>query len=581
MADIILKVAFPYRDERLFPPGWRSFSQEYWSVQSIELVKEIILINAIEEPCTVEIVLVNDLAQTTIEITAIFQLEITNEIILLENIDGEQTTEIILVNDLAQTTVEITAIFQLEITNEIISYNFFNDEITKEIIAVNYLSAEKIKEIICLNDLEATEIATKEIICLNRLEESVSLERYSHTIRVFLDDSLINDYIKDWSIGISESSYVHSITVNFVNSVLFSQCDPSVNIKTKRIKLVIDTIEFQFLLEKRDVKRSPTIGEFGIWGRSLIAILDLPYAVPIIDKDIVQDPDTDEWYCPDDANYVPHIWQTGDRLASEIMNTVIKPPFTTVDFSLDFRLNDYLVRKGALSVNNSSPIKIVDQLASSIGGRVRTTLTDRVVVKYYKFNITGTQVATYTDLENIFQLDEKLSFPQGYNRILVKGWEDPLTESSIGLKIELDSVLNDEKTTFYFGEEIWIRVYRSPFALTYSKKCSLGTLYSETTSEITTITEEKAVFMGASLQLSYPINSITMIQRYNCETLIPSQYSYTQGYDFITSEDSQIQDEPVVITYTTKSDLYKLVVDQPCDPLPWREILSQITIRQT
>ena len=542
MTDIILKVAFPYRDERLYPTEWRSFSQEYISINMVELTKEVISKFAIEEP---------------------------------------HTAEVILVNDLAHITTEVICVFQLEITNEIIGVNYIADETTREVIGINYLSTEKTREIIAINDLLETEIATEEIICLNSLRDTVSFEEYSPTVNLFLNDSLISEYIKDWSITISEDSYVHSININFVDYTLFSQCDPSVNIGTRRIKFVIDTIEFQFLLEKRDVQRNPSTGEFGIWGRSLIATLDLPYAVPIIDKDITQDPDTGEWSCPDDATYVPHIWQTGDRLASEIMDVVIKSPFTTVDFSLDFRLNDYLVKKGALSVSNASPIKVVNQLAAAIGGHVRTDLLDKVIVKSSKFNVSGTEVATYTDTENILQLAEELSFPDGYNKILVRGWEDPLEEGSVGIKIELDAELNDDETTFYFGEEIWIRIYVSPFTLVYSTPtCSLGTLYEHTLAEVTTITEEKAVFIGGSMQLAYPINSITSIQKYDCISLTSSQYSFTQGFDFVTSEDSDIQDEPVVVTYTTKSDLYKLIVDQPCDPLPWNEVLSKIIAKQ-
>lgn len=543
MSNIILKVAFPYRDERLYFSGWKSCSYEYLSINQIDLAQEVTAKFAIEEP---------------------------------------HASEIILINDLAQTTKEITCIVQLEITQEITSLNYLADENTKEIIGINYLSEEKTAETYCINDIYENEVVTKELICLNSLRDAVSFERYSHAINVFLDDSLVTSEIKSWSIKISEDSYVNSISIVFVGPSLFSQCDPAVTIGTRRIKLIIDSIEFQFLLEKRTVQRDSSTGEFSVWGRSLVALLDLPYAIPIIDKDIVQNVTTGEWSCPNDSGYIPHIWQTGNRLASEIMDAVIKPPFTTVSFSLDFRLNDYIVKKGALSVNNSSPINVVNQLAGAIGGHVRTNLLDKVVTKYYKFDTLGTEVATYVDTENILQLDEQLDFPDGYNRILIKGWEDPLEESSVGLKIELDSELNEKDSVFYFGEEIWIRVYTSPFSLAYTfPTCSLGTIYEVTLNEIKTITEEKAVFVGGSMQLSYPINTITTIQKYDCTILTDSQYSFVEGYDYVTSEDLiAIEDEPVTITYTTKSDLYKLVVNQPCDPLPWDEVFSKIIINQ-
>ena len=542
MEDLILKVAYPYRDERLFPSGWRSFSNECWIINNIELTKEIIIWNAIEQPRTTEITIVNDLGYSVADITIINQLEITSEVILLNSI---------------------------------------NDEITTEITIVNGLMTDKFNEIVLINDIQQNDIATKEIILLNSLREAVNFEKYSHSVSIFIDNFIINDYVKNWAIKISEDSYVHSFNISFVNYDLFSLCNPLTNIKTQRVKFIIDeTIQFQFLLEKRDVSRQSFSGEFSIWGRSLIALLDLPYAIPITDKDVVQDQTTGVWSCLDDPSYVPHIWQIRDCLASEIIDNVIKPPFTTNSFSLNFLLNDYVVRKGALSVNNSSPIQVVNQLSSAIGGRVRTDLNDKVVVKYYKYNTLGTELIEYTDTENILQLDENISFPEGYNKILVKGWEDPLEEKSIGLKIELDNALNEGKLEFVFGEEIWIRVYCSPFTTTYSISCSLGSLYSEQTGQITSVSEELGTFIGSSMQLSYPIYSISQIQRYSCDVLTSDQYSFTQGYDFINSEDSDIQDEPVIINYSTKSDLYKLVVDQPCDPLPWNEVLSMITIKQ-
>jgi hypothetical protein len=245
-----------------------------------------------------------------------------------------------------------------------------------------------------------------------------------------------------------------------------------------------------------------------------------------------------------------------------------------------FQINDFVVYKGSLVVSNESPIAVVDKLAQIVGGTVRTDLADRVIVKYISFSTAGTNVAEFSGLDNIYVLSESLKYPTGKNRVLVRGYEDPIVEASTNIKLELDEDLNEEKTTFVFGDEIWIRLYRSPFTVDYEIECSLGSFTISSAEVAQTITRESSGFGGKTLTTAYPIDSVTLIERYNCTNIPSSEYSYVSGYNIVNSEGT-IEDEPVLISYTSKYALYKLVVNRPCDPLIFTEVLSQITAKQT
>ena len=534
--NIIIRVGFPYRDERLYPAGWRSFSNE------------IIVLN---------------------------NYDIQSEIIGFNKITGELINDIISINDIIPGIFNtIRSLNVLEMIQEIIGLNSLPDPNQREVISLNILAENHFVTYISSNDIQNFNGPyTSEINALGRLEGDASFEEYTHSVNIFLDGNNITDYIESWQISIDDESYVNSIIIDFADKSYFSNCNPLLDIGEKRIKITLDSNDYEFLLERRNLSRDPNVGSFSIWGRSLIAILDVPYAIPITDKVVVEEDGV--WYCPDDDSYVPHIWQTQDRLASEIIENVIGG-----DFNLVMEADDFIVKSETFVVSNETPIEIVNRLVSVIGAYVRTDFSDNVIVRYYRYDVTGTSQVTFTDLEHILLLSERVSFPQGYNRILIRGPVDPLTDQSIGLEIELDEVLNDNKTTFEFGDDIWFKVYRSPFSVTYSIGSSLGTVVLINSDVQDIITRESSGFSGKTLQTNKPINAVTSIERYDCSGLSSSEYSFEQGYKIITSE-STIEDEPVLISYISKYNLYKLVVNQPCDPLVYDEVISRIIAEQT
>lgn len=532
---VIIRVAYPYLDERLYPAGWRSFNNEIIALNHYYIQSEIVGLNKIVDEITNEIISVNDI------------------------IPGVFNT--------------VRSLNVLEMIQEVIGLNSLPDPNQKEVISLNILAEEHFIDCISQNDIqEYNGPYTLEINVLNRLEEDASFEEYTHSINIFLDGSNITDSVERWQISIDNESYINSVTIDFADKSHFSNCNPLLNIGEKRIKITLDNNDYEFLLERRNLSRDPSSGNFGIWGRSFIATLDTPYAVPITDKVVVED--NGIWFCPDDDSYIPHIWQTQDRLASEIIENVIGN-----DFSLTMEIDDFIVKREIFVVSSETPIEVVNRLASVVGAYVRTDLNDNVIVRYHKYDVIGTSQATFTDLENILLLNERVSFPQGYNKILIRGPMDSLTDQSIGLGIVLDEVLNNNKTTFEFGDDIWFRVYKSPFSITYSIGSSLGTVLLSSLDVQDIISRESSGFSGKTLKTNRPINSITFIERYDCSILDASDYSFEQGYKIVTSE-SAIQDEPVLISYISKYDLYKLTVDQPCDPLIFDEVISRIVVEQ-
>ena len=532
---IIIRVGFPYLDERLYPAGWRSFNVEIIGLNSYYIQVEIIGLNKIVDELINEIVSVNDI------------------------IPGVFNT--------------IRSLNVLEMMQEVIALNSFPEPNQKEVISLAILAEEYFVNCISHNEIQGYNGPyISEINVLNRLEGDPSFEEDSHSSFLFINESNVTDNIESWQISIDSDSYVNSATINFLDKSNFSNCDPLLNIGEKRLKIILDGDDYEFLLERRNLSRDPKSGNFSIWGRSSVALLDVPYAIPITDKEVIEE--NGNWICPDDDSYIPHIWQTQDRLASEIMENVIS------DFNLVLEIDDFIVKKEVFVVSNETPIEIVNRLASIVGAYVRTDFNDNVIVRYRDYNVIGVSQAIFTDLENILLLNEVISFPQGYNKILIRGPIDPLTDQSIGLQIVLDSVLNGDKTEFEFGDDIWFRVYKSPFTVTYSIDSSLGTV-SLTNSDVQDIiSRESSGFSGKTLQADKPINSITSIERYDCSNLSSSDYSFEQGYKIVTSE-SAIEDEPVLISYISKYDLCKLVVNQPCDPLDFDEVISRIVVEQT
>jgi len=515
MSNIILRKPYGYQEEFLYPSGWRSFGSEIIGINTFEVINEVIGINKLYDGLIKEIIGISDLT--------------------------------------SQFFVDIVGINNLDLAIEIISLNNLYASSEQEIISINTLATEFTPEIIVVNDLQSfLGPYTNEVYGVNRLGSGTFTE-FSYSVSFFIDNVDVSKYVQDWRINMSGANYVNDFTVTFFDKNFFSQCDPFINLGTKRFRIRVDDLNYYFLMEKRSLKRDSTSGKFTVWGRSYICTLDLPYAIPITDKEVEQD-SNGTWYSPSDASYVPNIWQTADRMASEIIDNVVGAGYT-----IDFQIDDFTVKRGSIVASSQSPISIVNSLVGIVGAYISTDILDKVIVKYFKFDEIGTVQATFTDIENILMLDEKLDFPTGYNKILVEGFAEE-GETSFEIEIELDSTLNDDMTKFLFEEDIYFRIYRSPLDLEYTLSSSLGTITAISTSNSETITKELSGFTDQSMTLEKPIYSITAITDYTYEAVSPTYYSFTQGFKTVTSLNSSLKDEPVMVEYITQYDLYKINV---------------------
>ncbi len=544
---MIIRQPYPTFDERLYSSGWRGFFVDIIAVTTFEITAEIISLQKMTDPVTIEIISILDITSAVT-----FKMSFHNN---------------------------------LEVSLEIDGVNHLLEAIIKEIVSINILSKEYTVEIISRNDLLIyNNIYTSEVVGLNRIESinpTYPFTEYTYTIILLVDDVIISNHVTDWQITIDEDSYVNSVIINFADNYLFSLCNPTSKFGKERIKIIIDDIAYQFLLERRHFREEPGDYTFGIWGRSKIALLDAPYAQPINDKEVDYDSASFSWYSPDDDEYSPYIWQTADRTASKIIQAVAP------GFNIQMDIDDFIVRRKSFNVSNETPIEIINRLAKVVGAIVRTNLNGDVIIRPKSFSTLGTEVSSYTDLDNVLSISESFSFPNGYNKVLVRGPRDSSEdlegtspfEKDGSLAIELDDDLNLKKTSFVFGEDVWFRVYRSPYTLSYSISSSLGTVFTVSLSVAETILGESASFNSYSLRTDKPISTIISIKQYNGTTASLSPYEFEESYKVISSVNG-IESEPVLISYTSKYDLYKLKVEKP-GIITAEEIIARISVEET
>lgn len=543
---MIIRQSDPYRDERLYPNSWRGFFVDIISKNTFEVISEIISLQDMVDPITTELTSV---------------LDITSVVSYFMSFHNN-----------------------IEVSSDIYSFNNLLEAIEKEIISINIIATEFTVSITSRNDIvEYTGPHINEINSINRIESinpTYPFTEFNYSVIILVDDIIVSDSVVSWQIEINEDSYVNSVSIDFGDNYLFDLCNPISNFGNERIKIIIDDIMYQFLLERRSFNENPRDYNFNVWGRSKTAKLDAPYAQPINDKKVDYNEIESVWYSPDDNKYVPYVWQTRNTTALEIMQAV-SPGFT-----VQMDIEDFIVKRKSFSVSNETPIEIINRLAKVVGAIVRTNLDGDIIVRPKDFTTDGTIVSSYTDLDHILILEEKFEFPDGYNRILVRGPKDSdedlegtsALEENGSLFIELDNSLNNDKTTFEFGEDAWFRVYKSPFTMSYTIDSSLGTIYSVSPDVSETIMGELSSFSNFSLRTNKPINSLIHIKRYSGQSISLSNYNFNIGWQVISSE-SGIENEPVLVSYTSFYDLYKLVVEKP-GTLTSEQIISRIRVEE-
>ena len=259
-------------------------------------------------------------------------------------------------------------------------------------------------------------------------------------INILVDNETVIDDISSCKIGMSDSSYCLTVDMQFTNQRMWEICDPLSKFGTLRIKVVIGSTTYQFLLEDRNTTSSTNGAIFSIWGRSTQALLAAPFAETIKDTDSTA-----------------YIWQTSNVRASEIIEYVLDNFMNSRSVTVSWNVEDFMVYENSFSVSGQTPIDVIGSLADVVGAQLIANVDGSLSINSYSVT-EGNSVASYNDLDEIFSLNESIIFPSGYNAVTVHGFGD----TAVGDLADTNSYLSIQdlsSTDFYNGVETVVKCY--------------------------------------------------------------------------------------------------------------------------
>jgi hypothetical protein len=356
-----------------------------------------------------------------------------------------------------------------------------------------------------------------------------------YTCSVTIDGTSVVDHIEAVDVSMQEDTYVNEVTIRFNSDswLLFhTLCNPNTNWGTERITVTVNGVEFKFLLEKRNTSINNMAHTFNVWGRSKAALLDLPFSAPISDTE----ESTNYWQYP-----------TLTRQASEIVNHLLSGTGISVQFLID----DFTVYSNNFSVDNETPIRIINRLAGVPGGRVRSGPDGNLIIDYKEFsdNFTAdSPLVEFTDIDEIVQLDEEIIEPPGYNRVRVVGFDEGIDTADQNIILELLG-----ETCVAKGQEFDVKVYTEPLGLEYEFDTTIGTFShrGEYTHEVT----ETIFFAEGRGSADYPITSVTEAAWHGDDL---GAITWEAGYRNIISATEGFG--VLEITYTATYNLYTCII---------------------
>jgi hypothetical protein len=251
----------------------------------------------------------------------------------------------------------------------------------------------------------------------------------STSLNVTIDNQTILDSLVSCKINRNEGDFVFSALLEMRSLDFWDQCDPSNKWGTLRLKVIIGDTTYQFLIEERDSAVEKDGVSFTVWGRSKQALLDKPYSKTIID-----------------TSATTHPWQTGNALASAIVSYVVAN-YCSYGVTVNWNVEDFLVYQNTLASGGSSPKDIIVNLAQAIGAELVANDDGSLSIESYSV-VEGDSVASYTDLDDIVQLDESIEHSSGFNAVTVYGYDtNPEKQPFISVPSELWSTNELERTT--------------------------------------------------------------------------------------------------------------------------------------
>ena len=226
----------------------------------------------------------------------------------------------------------------------------------------------------------------------------------STPVNIIIDNKTVLDNIVSCEIQQREGQFCRTVSLQFSSQSFWALCDPAINFGELRIKVVIGNTTYEFLAEERDSDVSTSGVAFSVWGRSEQALLARPYSENINDTD-----DTS------------HPWQTGNTTASAIISHIVTN-YCPYSVTINWNVDDFAVYEDTFSVSNQAPIDIISALANVVGAELKANADGSLSIEEYSVE-EGTSLTSYTDLDDITQLNESIDYPSGYNAVTVYGYD--------------------------------------------------------------------------------------------------------------------------------------------------------------
>lgn len=355
-----------------------------------------------------------------------------------------------------------------------------------------------------------------------------------HTVTIAIDGTKIHSYIQSINMNFLEGNYVNEVSIEFETNAWAlwnTLCNPFVNSGIERIVITVNGYQYKFLLERRSSRVTEKGKTFSIWGRSKAALLDMPYAIPISDTDDYTNP-----------------WQQNNMYASVLIEYLV----TGSGVSVDFRIDDFTIYANTFSVENETPIQIIDKLAKVPGGRVRSGLDGNLIIDYREYSVLFSSDSTneYTDIDDIVQVDEDVQEPPGYNKVRITGYQDLAASSGKSIRMELEQ----SSSCINVGVPFNVRVITTPFNMAYEFDTTIGTFYH--VGEYEETHSETIYFHEGIGNTEYPILSVTSWNWHGDDL---GAISWTVGYDGLVSDTKGFG--VIEITYTTQYTLYEVIIN--------------------
>jgi len=403
----------------------------------------------------------------------------------------------------------------LGIQNHITAINTLVEPVLSQITAINELSGDPASAVIvATNEISDKDIAqgiVKNLITIG----SYGAQFQSVDWNIFLDGVSIRNKINEESISVQFNEATVHNTINFssIDRSLFLRCDTLINYGQPRLRLDISGRTFWFLLERRAGDEI----NFQIWGRSISALDDEPYATTV------------------------DFTLTQPTSAKEVAETIVQSN------AVDFQVIDWV-----LPIDfefSGTPVEGLLEIANAIGGVLRCKDDGSFLIRR-KYPVRPVNIpnaaanVNYDRVANIIQLSFEDIKGSGWDRVEVIGYAP-------GAQIP---VLELEESSPVRGTEVHLRVYWANNAPTEEVE---EFVTDGLISDLGSYTEQKTetvVFTEGTADTQYPITSLDSFEFIGFDAGIITATQYTTELNLSSTDLYAI----ATVTYTTTYQRYMM-----------------------